>query len=194
MTAPAEDLRDGVGRPARLLTVCLGNICRSPTAEAALVEAAAELGLDVEVASAGTGDWHLGHPPNPPMRAAAAQQGLELRGTAQQVDAELLAWADLVLVMDRSNLADVTRVANDGGVATPIALFRRFDPELDDARGVDESRDGSGPDEVPDPYGGGPEGFDEVVRICRRTARAIVTAWPDIVGDLVAQPDQGDRR
>jgi protein-tyrosine phosphatase len=194
MIGPAKDRHDGVGRAARLLTVCLGNICRSPTAEAALVEAAAELGLDVEVASAGTGDWHLGHPPNPPMQAAAAQQGLELRGTAQQVDAELLAWADLVLVMDRSNLADVTRIANDGGVATPIALFRRFDPELNDARGVDGSPYGSGPDEVPDPYGGGPEGFDDVVRICRRTARAIVLAWPDIVGDLVAQPEQGGRR
>jgi protein-tyrosine phosphatase len=194
MTARAEDRRDGVGRAARLLTVCLGNICRSPTAEAALVEAAAELGLDVEVASAGTGDWHVGHPPNPPMQAAAAQQGLELRGTAQQVDAALLAWADLVLVMDRSNLADVTRIANDGGVTTPIALFRRFDPELDDTRGVDRSPDGSGPDEVPDPYGGGPEGFEEVVRICRRTARAIVSAWPDIVGDLLVQPEQGGRR
>lgn len=196
MTAPTGDRLDvGVdGRATRFLTVCLGNICRSPTAEAALVEAAAEFGLDVEVASAGTGDWHLGHPPNPPMQAAAAQHGLQLRGTAQQVDAALLAWADLVLVMDRSNLADVTRIANDGGVGTPIALFRRFDPDLDDARGMDGSPDGSSPDEVPDPYGGGPEGFDEVVRICRRTARAIVSAWPNIVGDLVAQPEQGGRR
>ncbi len=152
--------------------VCLGNICRSPTAEAALVEAADELGLPLEVASAGTGDWHLGQAPNPPMRAAASAAGLELRGTAQLVDPELLTWADLVLVMDRSNLTDVTRIAQEAGVTTPIALFRRFDPEPD-------------ADEVPDPYGGEAEGFDEVVRISRRTARAIASAWPHVIDDAL---------
>ena len=181
-------------RPVRLLTVCLGNICRSPTAEAALVEAAAEHGLDVEVASAGTGDWHLGHEPHPPMRAAAAERGLELRGTAQLVDPTLLARADLVLVMDRKNLADVTRIATEHAVDTPIALFRRFDPEPT----ASPTFDGYAPDEVPDPYGGGPEGFDEVVRICRRTARAIVAGWPGLVDDLTmerqASPEQGGPR
>jgi protein-tyrosine phosphatase len=184
--APAE--RED--RPARLLTVCLGNICRSPTAEAALLEAAAELGLAIEVASAGTGDWHVGQPPNPPMLAAAAQQGLELRGTAQQVDLELLAWADLVLVMDRSNLADVRRIATEGGVSTPVALFRRFDPELASS----SAGDGYALDEVPDPYGGAAEGFDDVVRICRRTARAIVSAWPDVSGHLATEHDEGGPR
>jgi protein-tyrosine phosphatase len=161
-------------RPGRVLTVCLGNICRSPTAEAALLEAAAEAGLALEVASAGTGDWHLGHPPNPPMAAAAAAAGLELRGTAQQVDAELLAWADLVVVMDRTNLADVTSIADAAGVTTRIQLFRDFDPEP--GTGTENSR--YAPDEVPDPYGGAEEGFEEVVRISRRTARALVAAWP----------------
>ena len=158
--------------PQRVLTVCLGNICRSPTAEAALVEAAAEVDLALEVDSAGTGDWHLGHPPNPDMRAAATAAGLELRGTAQQVDARLLEWADLVLVMDRSNLADVRSIAGREGIDTPVVLFRTFDPELP------ERTDGRyAPDEVPDPYGGAAEGFEEVVRICRRTSRALVTTW-----------------
>jgi len=152
-------------RPARVLTVCLGNICRSPTAEAALVEAAREAGLALEVASAGTGDWHLGQAPHPPMRAAAEDAGLHLRGTAQQVQLDLLLWADLVLVMDRQNLADVESIARDAGVATPVRLFRDFDPEPGDV-------------EVPDPYGGDPAGFQEVVDICRRTARNIVTRWP----------------
>ena len=164
-------------RPGRVLTVCLGNICRSPTAEAALVEAAEEIGLALEVASAGTGDWHLGQPPNPPMRSAAAAAGLELRGTAQQVDAELLAWADVVLVMDRKNLTDVVRIAEDAAIPTPIALFRSFDPERTRA----SVSDGYASDEVPDPYGGEADGFEEVVRICRRTAREIVAAWPRIV-------------
>lgn len=167
----ADALARGTGR---ILTVCLGNICRSPTAEAALVEAAAEAGVDLEVASAGTGDWHLGQPPNPQMRSAASAVGLELRGTAQQVDPELLDWADLVLVMDRSNRTDVTRIAEAAGVTTPIVLFRRFDPGAED-RDTDRS------DEVPDPYGGAVEGFEEVVRISRRTARAIVGGWPDIL-------------
>ena len=160
------------GAPKRVLTVCLGNICRSPTAEAALVEAASAAGLPLEVDSAGTGDWHLGHPPNPEMRAAAAEDGLELRGTAQKVDARLLAWADLVLVMDRSNLADVRRLAESEGIDTPVVLFRSFDPEL-----PERTDGGYAPDEVPDPYGGASDGFEEVVRICRRTARSLVAGW-----------------
>jgi protein-tyrosine phosphatase len=168
MSAASDPLADRP--PSRILTVCLGNICRSPTAEAALAEAAAAAGIDVEIASAGTGDWHLGHPPNVDMRAAAATVGLELRGRAQQVDADLLRWADLVLVMDRSNLSDVQRLAAEAGVDTPVTLFRRFDPEA-------AATDGYEADEVPDPYGGGPDGFAEVVRICRRAAGALVAGW-----------------
>ena len=158
-------------RAGRILTVCLGNICRSPTAEAALVEAAEAAGVALEVASAGTGDWHVGQPPHAPMRAAAAAAGLTLRGTAQQVDAELLAWADLVVVMDRSNLADVTSIAETAGVDTPVALFRTFDPT--DAPSVPAEAP-----EVPDPYGGDDEDYAHVVELCRRTARGLVAAWP----------------
>lgn len=171
-----------VARPARVLTVCLGNICRSPAAEAALREAAASVGLPIEVDSAGTGDWHLGEAPNPRMREAAGDVGLELTGQAQQVTPTLLEWADLVLVMDRKNLEDVRTIAALGGVRTPIELFRRFDPELallgpdDVVQGPDRTY---ARDEVPDPYTGGREDFDEVVRLVRRTARAIVTEWPE---------------
>jgi protein-tyrosine phosphatase len=154
-------------RAPRILTVCLGNICRSPTAEAALVEAATEQRVTLEVASAGTGDWHVGAPPDARMRSAAAAVGLELRGTAQQIDERLLAWADLVVVMDRTNLRDVLEVTERVGVDTPVMLFRTFDPATDPTE-----RD---PAEVPDPYYGGPEGFVEVVEMCRRTARALVS-------------------
>jgi protein-tyrosine phosphatase len=173
-------------RPGRVLTVCLGNICRSPTAEAALVEAAQAGGLALEVASAGTGDWHLGHAPHRDMVAAAQAEGLTLRGTAQQVDPALLAWADLVLVMDRRTLEDVRRMASEAHIETPVRLFRRFDPDLDpeDAPTHAPQADADGrtttyaPDEVPDPYGGDPEGFEDVVRICRRTAQNIISQWP----------------
>lgn len=145
-----------------VLTVCLGNICRSPTAEAALREAAAEAGVDLEVRSAGTGNWHVGEPPDARMRSAAAEVGLELSGTAEQVDADALREADLVLAMDRSNLAALERLALLADIDTPIRLFREFDPEAD------------GGLEVPDPYYGGTDGFAEVVAIARRTAREVV--------------------
>lgn len=146
----------------RLLTVCLGNICRSPAAEAALREAADEAGVAVEVRSAGTGDWHVGEPPDARMRAAAADVGLQVTGAAAQVEVDDLGAADLVLAMDRSNLAVLQRLATLARLSTPIRLFREFDPEAGDDL------------DVPDPYYGGPEGFAEVVRIARRTAREVI--------------------
>lgn len=148
--------------PRYVLAVCAGNICRSPTAEAALREAAAQTGLDIEVSSAGTGGWHVGDPPDPRMAEAAAEDGLHLDGTAHQVTPEDIEAADLVLVMDRSNLAHCERLAAQVGAGTPIRLFREFDPAA------------SGGPDVPDPYYGGPDGFREVVEICRRTAAGVV--------------------
>ena len=150
--------------PVSILTVCLGNICRSPTAEATLREAADAAGLQVRIDSAGTGAWHVGDPPDARMRAAGADVGLTIDGVAQRVDLAALQEADLVLAMDRSNLRDLERVAESAGVHTPIVLFRDFDPEA------------SGTAEVPDPYYGGPDGFAEVVRICRRTSERLVDA------------------
>ncbi len=148
--------------PPVVLTVCLGNICRSPTAEAALREAAAEVGVEVTVRSAGTGDWHIGSPPDERMTRAAAAEGLHLSGVGDQVTPDHLAAADLVLAMDRSNLADLRDLADRSGVETPIHLYREFDPEAD------------GDLDVPDPYYGGHDGFAEVVRMVRRTAPAVV--------------------
>jgi len=162
--------------PLKVLAVCLGNICRSPTAEAALVEAAAASGLALEVSSAGTGDWHVGHPPDERMRSAAAAAGLELRGTAQQIDAGLLAAVDLVVVMDRTNLTDVRRLRDAAGLDTPVELFRTFDPDL----APDATATIAGPDrtytsdEVPDPYHGGADDFAGVVDVCRRAAAGLV--------------------
>lgn len=141
--------------------VCLGNICRSPTAEAALREAAAETGVELTVDSAGTGDWHVGHPPDERMTAAAAEVGLVLDGAARQVTAADLRDFDLVLAMDRQNLRALRDMAPDDLPDDRIRLFRSFDPE-----GSEE--------DVPDPYYGGQEGFENVVAMVRRTAREIV--------------------
>lgn len=146
-----------------VLTVCLGNICRSPTAEAALREAAQEAGMPLAVYSAGTGDWHVGRPPDERMRRAAAAEGLHLSGVAAQVTPVDLEEADLVLAMDRSNLADLQDLADRAGVDARIRLYREFDPAATD-----------GDRDVPDPYYGGPDGFAEVVRMVRRTAPRVL--------------------
>lgn len=143
--------------------VCLGNICRSPTAEAALREALAAEGLDgeVEVDSAGTGDWHIGRPPDSRMTAAAAGDGLTLVGTARRVGVEDFALFDLILAMDESNAYDLRRLAPTVEAQSKVRLFREFEP---DAAAVD----------VPDPYYGEAEGFAEVVRITRAAAAGLV--------------------
>ena len=148
----------------RVLLVCLGNICRSPTAEAAVREALQAEGIgpdQVEVDSAGTGDWHLGEPPDPRSTAAGRRAGLELTGRARLVTPADLERFDLVLAMDRQNLADLRAMAPDAAARDRIALFRDFD-------GVATGRD------VPDPYAGGPDGFAEVVRIARAGALGVV--------------------
>lgn len=148
----------------RILTVCMGNICRSPTAEAALLEALREAGLDDRVAvdSVGTGSWHVGEAPDPRMTAAAADVGLELSGMARRLVRDDIADADLVLVMDRRNLRDVRALA-DPADHGKIALFRSYDPAAD-------------ADEVPDPYYEGPDGFTQVVAMSRAAARGVVAA------------------
>ncbi len=160
-------MTDDADRPV-LLTVCLGNICRSPTAEAALREAAAAAGVNLEVRSAGTGSWHIGERPDRRMRAAAAAAGLDVDGEAQQVDAKLMEAADVVFAMDRSNASDLRAIADAHGLATPIRMFREFDPEANEI-------------DVPDPYYGGPDGFDEVVDICRRAAQQIVMQLDELL-------------
>ena len=95
----------GAGRPFRILFVCLGNICRSPTAEGVMRGLIEQRGLQgrVELDSAGTGGWHVGESPDPRAAAAAHARGFELGGHARQVRAQDFADFDLILAMDRAN-------------------------------------------------------------------------------------------
>ena len=142
--------------------VCLGNICRSPMAHVVLAERVDQAGLSasVRVASCGTGGWHVGDEMD--QRAAATLLAAGYDPTshrARQFDATWLDDHDLVLAMDHDNLADVSSVA-----PTPrVRLFRDYDPV------------GTG-GEVPDPYYGGPAGFEEVLAMVERTAATIVAA------------------
>lgn len=157
----------------RVLFVCLGNICRSPTAHAATLEALTDAGVanDVELDSAGIGGWHIGRPPDVRMQAAAEAGGLTLRGPARQVTAGELADWDLILAMDRDNLAALRAMAPDDAVRDRIRMFRDYDPDATAA-------------EVPDPYYGGSQGFAEVVQICRAAAGGLAD-------DIVARLDGG---
>lgn len=145
--------------PPTVLTVCLGNICRSPAAEAAIREAADNAGVEVDVDSAGTGAYHLGDPPNPRMQAAGDRKGLTVTGTARQIRSSDFEDFDLIVAMDHSNLEFLKSLAPQAG--HKIRLLRSFDAEATD-------------DEVPDPYYGPDHGFDEVIDMVRPAAAGLI--------------------
>lgn len=142
--------------PITLCFVCLGNICRSPTAEGimrALVEREGLAG-SIVVDSAGTGSWHRGEPPDARARAEAARRGVELQSRASTFRAGDTAAYDLVLAMDHSNHRDLLDLTPEPELRARILLLRSFDPALR----PDDPHDGA----VPDPWSGGDEGFAEV--------------------------------
>jgi protein-tyrosine phosphatase len=150
----------------RIVFVCLGNICRSPTAEGVMRHAIERAGLagQVTLDSAGTGGWHVGEPPDPRTCRAAAKRGYDLDGLrARQFTRQDFASFDLVVAMDRQNLAAIERLATTcSGPMPQIRLMRSFDPTAE--RGA----------EVPDPYSGGARGFEEVLDICERACAGLV--------------------
>lgn len=150
----------------RVLLVCLGNICRSPTAEAALREAADAADLRIEVASAGIAAWHVGNPPDPRTVAAGRDHGLVVGGRARQVTAADFEAFDLLVAMDTANLRDLEAMAPSEAARARLRLLRDYEPG---AQGRD----------VPDPYHGGPADFAEVVAICRAAAAGLVARWLD---------------
>ncbi|MDF1596154.1 MAG: low molecular weight phosphotyrosine protein phosphatase [Acidimicrobiia bacterium] len=146
----------------RILTVCLGNICRSPAAEAAIRAAAADAGLEAEVDSAGTGRYHIGDPPHPRSQAAGAAAGLTVEGRARQVRLEDFEEFDVIVAMDHTNLEDLRRMAPSADGLAKVHLFRDFDPE-------------SVGEEVPDPYYGTDEDYREMIDLILPAARGLIT-------------------
>ena len=149
----------------RVCFVCLGNICRSPTAEAVMRHRIAEAGLGdvVGIESAGTGSWHLGDPPDARAAEEARARGIVMEGRAQQFRAADFDRFDLVLAMDQENADHLRRIAPDAEAAGKVRLLREFDP---DAAGDDLS--------VPDPYYGGPEGFSTVFELVDRACLGLI--------------------
>ena len=147
--------------PRAVLAVCLGNICRSPAAEAVMRARAEAAGLPLDIHSAGTGDWHAGEPPDRRMQAAARARGLDLsRQRARQVRAEDFAAFHLILAMDGDNLAALRRL-RPAGARAELALMLDHAPHLAVA-------------EVPDPYHGGPDGFERVLDLLEAAADGVL--------------------
>ena len=136
----------------KLLFVCLGNICRSPSAENIMNYLVEKEGLSNKIRcdSAGTCSYHLGAPPDSRMRVAARKRGLELKGEARQIEFFDLEYFDLILAMDKSNHYEITSLDLQRQYQHKVKLICEFATQHDDR-------------EVPDPYYGGQEGFNYVI-------------------------------
>jgi protein-tyrosine phosphatase len=149
----------------RILFVCMGNICRSPTAEGVFRRIVREEAPDLrlEIDSAGTHDYHVGEPPDPRAIAAARTRGVDLATLrARQLQADDFRRFDLLLAMDRRNVRDALAVAPPEG-RERLRLFLDYAP-------------GRAGREVPDPYYGGAEGFEEVLDLVEAASRGLIQA------------------
>jgi protein-tyrosine phosphatase len=143
----------------RILFVCLGNICRSPTAEGVMRRLVEEEGLqdEIEIDSAGTGGWHVGAPPDARATEAARRRGTTLAGAARRFDpASDFDRFDLILAMDAENRRDLLALAPGDDARRKVRMFRAGDRD------------------VPDPYYGGEDGFERVLDMVEEAARDLL--------------------
>ena len=162
--------------PVSVLFVCMGNICRSPAAEGVFRHYVEQQGdtEDFYIDSAGTIDYHSGKPADPRMRAAASRRGYTLTSLSRQVMSEDLDRFDLIVAMDRDNLWYLEELA--GGPQAHIRLLGSFLPERQD-------EPGQAP-EVPDPYYGGSQGFEDVLDMLESACPGIHSACRESSGFL----------
>ena len=147
----------------KVLFVCTGNICRSPTAEALFRDLVRKEGFSDRIAtdSCGTGAWHVGHPPDPRTVATARRRGVAMDDLrARQLKASDFTDFDLLLAMDRSHLREMTAQCPPA-LRSKLRLFLDFAPT-------------AGTAEVPDPYYGGPDGFEDVFDLVEEGARGLL--------------------
>ena len=158
--------------PCRITSVCLGNICRSPSAEAVIRDRATTAGLGslVTVDSAGTGDWHLGHGADPRSLSTLASHGYPLEGhISRRIDADWFDGLDLVLAMDSMNYRDLLALAAMTDSEPDVRMLRSFDPALAHLEAPHPELD------IPDPYYGRDDGFGNVLRIIEQATDRLIT-------------------
>jgi protein-tyrosine phosphatase len=148
----------------RICFVCMGNICRSPTAEAVMRKLVDEAGLTAKITidSAGTGGWHVGELPDPRSCAAGTKRGYALTHRARKFTQADFERFDLVLAMDQDNFANLQRLARGRSHVPPIRMLRSYDPTAPEGA------------EVPDPYGGDGDEFDHVLDVCETACRHLL--------------------
>jgi protein-tyrosine phosphatase len=145
-----------------VLFVCLGNICRSPIAQGIFEDLLRREGLDDEVIvdSAGTGAWHIGQPPDTRGQESAGKRGVDLSGQrARRITLEDCQRFDYVIAMDRDNYESVSALCRES--KAEVRLFLDYAPDLS-------------AEEVPDPYYGGPDGFEHVLDLVEKAARGLL--------------------
>jgi len=151
-----------------ILFVCLGNICRSPTAEAVFRQKAEEAGLNLHIESAGTSGAHVGEPPDRRSMAAGQCRGYSFKGqTSRRVSPSDFFKFDYILAMDASNLSNLNRARELLLREDPNSNPKEPDRFLEYAYGATEI-------DVPDPYYGGPKGFDHVLDLIEQASDGLI--------------------
>lgn len=149
-------------KKVKVLFVCLGNICRSPLAEAIFKDKVKRKGLSdrIEADSCGTSDFHIGDTPDPRTIRNALENGIVIEHLGRQLSVKDLEYFDIILAMDKSNYRNIFRLPGSQNYAEKVKMMRDFDP--------------LGGEEVPDPYYGNEKGFQEVFEILDRSTEGLI--------------------
>ncbi|WP_296402318.1 low molecular weight protein-tyrosine-phosphatase [Psychrobacter sp.] len=157
--------------PKSILLVCLGNICRSPTAEGIMRQRTAIAGLTLKIDSAGTGDWHIGEHPDSRAQSHAKQNGYNIsKLVARQVSPQDFLDFDLILAMDAQNLKDLQAIRD-------VAAQNVSSDKLGRLALMSEVDISYLNQDVPDPYNGGADGFEEVIKRLESSVDAWIDTW-----------------
>ncbi len=157
--------------PLKICFVCLGNICRSPTAEGIFQHLVNERSLQpyFEIDSSGTSAYHIGESANSKSREVANQHGVTLHSKARKFESSDLDYFNLIFAMDKENLANIRQLDKGNKYRDKIMLMREFDP-------------GPEGNEVPDPYYGGLQGFENVFQVVKRSCETLLDELESHIG------------
>lgn len=170
----SEDYKRPISQdnPYKLVFVCLGNICRSPTAEGIFIHKVKKAGLEnyFYIDSAGTAAYHVGESANSKSQATANEHEIQLPSQARKFEYADLEEFDLILSMDSSNLKNIKQLDRKNKFQHKIKMMREFDPQPENG-------------EVPDPYYGGLQGFENVFQVLNRSSEVLLNELKPFIKD-----------